>query len=385
MKKLFLFVIFCLPSIIFGEMRWYLVTNTLSPGGALKNCVISFNGYLWNITATSPRGNVLRSADGRTWVRVCDSIPWAYRAGELRRDYRLCVFHNKIWSLGGAFYYQSGGPIYLNDVWYTVDGINWICATESAAWRSRGNACVVVRNDTMWLMGGWRNNPSILYNDVWYTTDGITWICATDSAEWLPGWNYDILVSSRGQFWLFCDGLYYPTFELWVSSDGIHWYRIATSTPWTPRKNYAVTNRGDTIWVAGGSRLDSTWIYLNDVWYTTDGITWICATDSAEWEGRDQHALVVHNNLLWLIGGYNGIQGYREVWYSTGLSGIEEKKFFTQSITSVPTIFRSISDFVIHQSNLFDITGRKVERQHLRRGVYFLKEKEYIQKVILLK
>jgi YVTN family beta-propeller protein len=37
------------------------------------------------------------------------------------------------------------------------------------------------------------------------------------------------------------------------------------------------------------------------------------------------------------------------------------------------------------KENLFDITGRKVERQHLRRGVYFLKEKEYIQKVILLK
>jgi len=37
------------------------------------------------------------------------------------------------------------------------------------------------------------------------------------------------------------------------------------------------------------------------------------------------------------------------------------------------------------KENLFDITGRKIERQHLRRGVYFLKKKEYIQKVILIK
>jgi YVTN family beta-propeller protein len=37
------------------------------------------------------------------------------------------------------------------------------------------------------------------------------------------------------------------------------------------------------------------------------------------------------------------------------------------------------------KENLFDITGRKVNNLYLRRGVYFLKEKEYIQKVILIK
>jgi YVTN family beta-propeller protein len=78
---------------------------------------------------------------------------------------------------------------------------------------------------------------------------------------------------------------------------------------------------------------------------------------------------------------------YAPVWYCEGyLSAIA---VIRDSI--LPAIEEKSTSQIIQSSvlktkeNLFDITGRKVNNLYLRRGVYFLKEKEYIQKVILIK
>ncbi|MFH1064915.1 MAG: kelch repeat-containing protein [Nanoarchaeota archaeon] len=69
-----------------------------------------------------------------------------------------------------------------------------------------------------------------------------------------------------------------------------------------------------TIWLTGGHA--ST--YYNDVWYSTDGNTWVQATSSADWAARGGHSLVIRSDgSLWLFGGYGAGYRYNDVWNST--------------------------------------------------------------------
>jgi hypothetical protein len=65
------------------------------------------------------------------------------------------------------------------------------------------------------------------------------------------------------------------------------------------------------MWVIGG--YDGA--PKNDVWYSTDGISWIQATSSAQWTARYFHTSVVYDNKMWVIGGYDGALK-NDVWYS---------------------------------------------------------------------
>jgi len=54
----------------------------------------------------------------------------------------------------------------------------------------------------------------------------------------------------------------------------------------------------------------------NDVWWSTDGITWTQATASAGWSGRHGHTSVVYDGKMWVMGGTDGSYK-RDVWRST--------------------------------------------------------------------
>jgi len=49
------------------------------------------------------------------------------------------------------------------------------------------------------------------------------------------------------------------------------------------------------MWVMGGYAGG----YKNDVWYSSDGITWTQATAAAAFSTRILHSSVVYNNLMW--------------------------------------------------------------------------------------
>jgi N-acetylneuraminic acid mutarotase len=76
---------------------------------------------------------------------------------------------------------------------------------------------------------------------------------------------------------------------------------------------------GGKLWVIGGDVASSTPtdLFANDVWYTTDGTTWVNATPNATFYGREGHSVAVLNNTMWLTGG-DGINGASaDVWSST--------------------------------------------------------------------
>ncbi len=77
------------------------------------------------------------------------------------------------------------------------------------------------------------------------------------------------------------------------------------------------------MWVLGGvygegyprARL----YWLNDVWPSTDGVSWVQVAEHAPWRPRFGHTSAVLNNRLWVLGGetYSGFDRVllNDVWY----------------------------------------------------------------------
>ena len=92
----------------------------------------------------------------------------------------------------------------------------------------------------------------------------------------------------------------------------------------------ATTFTGDGSGLTGITEVPSTGILLSETYPNTTleeaGFTaiitpgypseWTQATTSAGWSARYLHTSVVFDGKLWVIGGYNGSNGFNDVWYA---------------------------------------------------------------------
>jgi hypothetical protein len=74
------------------------------------------------------------------------------------------------------------------------------------------------------------------------------------------------------------------------------------------------------MWVIGGDVGALGTVLTDDVWYSYDGAHWEKATSNAEWPGRSEHASVVFDNKIWVLGGL-GYYPCNDVWYSAAPAG----------------------------------------------------------------
>jgi hypothetical protein len=234
------------------------------------------------------------------WICATESAPW-----EPREGHTTVIFDNKIWVIGGY-----NGPIGYNDVWYSSDGLIWTCATASAEWSVRGWHTSVVFDNKIWVIGGWAiTYPDRPVNDVWFSSDGVNWTCATDSAEWTSRCNHSSVVHDN-KIWVI--GGYPYLDDVWYSTNGLDWVCAMDSAHWQAREGHTSVVFDNKIWVLGGLRFGN----LNDVWYSTDGQNWICITDSAGWSPRFAHTTVVFDNKIWILGGDHFPDLCNDVWYT---------------------------------------------------------------------
>ena len=89
--------------------------------------------------------------------------------------------------------YACGGDYrkFMNDVWMSPDGQRWVQLTPSAAWSGRGEHAMAGWQGHLWIFGGRDrdvSSPTLqgLRNDVWRSVDGIDWVLDTLHAEWSP-------------------------------------------------------------------------------------------------------------------------------------------------------------------------------------------------------
>jgi hypothetical protein len=131
--------------------------------------------------------------------------------------------------------------------------------------------------------------------------------------------------------------------DVWVSSDGFGWHRLTADAGFPNRQNFAMTVLNDRLWIAGGRGLDEfgySNVTLNDVWSSSDGIIWTQATSNGPFAARSRQSLVGFKGRLWLIGGQD-INGapIQDIWSSS--DGVN----WTQEIVSLPFDARYVTVF----------------------------------------
>jgi hypothetical protein len=142
----------------------------------------------------------------------------------------------------------------------------------------------------------------------------------TTSASFIPRESHTAIVFNN-KMWLIGGWTGYTSMrqylnDVWCSTDGISWALATANAGFSSRCFHTSIVYDNKIWVIGG--LDSSDNRLNDIWYSSDGTTWIQATSSAGFSPREGHTSVVFDNKMWVIGGNDAISGLKnDVWNST--------------------------------------------------------------------
>lgn len=295
---------------------WQQATQYANWPARYGHASVVHDGKMWVMGGSGGgqrRNDVWYSTDGINWTQAKASAPWSARDG-----LNAVVFNGKIWVLTGYTSWQG----YKRDVWYSSDGLNWTLATASAPWAGRDWTPVIVYDNKIWILGG--HNDSGRRNDVWYSSDGVNWTQATASALWARREQASALVFD-GKMWIiggYADSG--PVNDVWYSTDGANWTQATASANWPVRCSHTVVIHDGKMWVMGGYGEGSLhphtqngvpWGYLNDVWYSTDGINWTRATSLAEWPERTSPTSVEYNGKMWILGGAGLGIYYNDVWY----------------------------------------------------------------------
>ncbi len=229
---------------------------------------------MWIVGGDSNLGHyqpdVWNSADGRTWTRVLAEVPWAPRI------LHYTVTHaGKIWIIGGQVvtrrvkldvwqFKGESSEVCYNDVWNSIDGVNWTRVTEHAPWSPRGQiGGSAVMNGRIWIIGGGTYYTDYR-TDVWSSADGVEWTCHTKQAPWFPRQYHDVAVFDN-RLWILegaaTDGSREAcnTRDVWYSDDGEHWTELP-GTPWMERHAASVFVFKDALWMVAGNHMG------RDIW-----------------------------------------------------------------------------------------------------------------------
>jgi hypothetical protein len=279
--------------------------------------------------------DVWYSTDGVNWTQATANAGWSARDG-----HTLVVFHDTMWMMGG---YDASGQ--KNDVWYSTNGVNWTQATANAGWSVRDGHTSVVFDNKMWVIGG--ISAGGYRNDVWYSSDGVSWTQATANAGWSARFAHTSVVSDN-KMWVmggYNSGGYKN--DVWYSSDGVNWTQATANAGWSARWFPTSAVFDNKIWVIGG-------YFTNDIWYSTDGVNWTQATASAGWSARQTHTSVVYDNKMWVMGGADIMRNYKnDVWYSSGKGDMD----WIQATASAGWSGRYLHASVVFDNKIWVIGG----------------------------
>jgi N-acetylneuraminic acid mutarotase len=121
--------------------------------------------------------------------------------------------------------------------------------------------------------------------------------------------------------------------------DGVHWELAPNTIAWSPRAQHAGVVHDGAMYLLGGSAPEG---MSAEVYRSTDGVDWTPVTRNAPWSGRRGHAVVKHQDAMWLLGGSDGAQRFSDVWKST--DG-ENWELVTAAAPWVPRYFHAAAAF----------------------------------------
>ncbi|GCC52464.1 hypothetical protein SanaruYs_27010 [Chryseotalea sanaruensis] len=200
-------------------------------------------------------GNAYFSNDGVTWTKVAENLPFTYHS-------RAAILNNEIFVLDGNAVHKSS------------DGINWITIQQNTPWESRLFASFFSFKNKLWMFGGgtyYFTDEDKYFNDVWSSVDGVNWEIETDEAEWIgrlwPGsmvFDNKLWVMGGWRYQDISDPYYGNRNDVWYSEDGRNWKELKSANSWLPRHAPLVWATGESLWISSGF-LNNYGLH-NDVW-----------------------------------------------------------------------------------------------------------------------
>ncbi len=272
--------------IVFKDKLW-LLGGWLGKYDHDKASFIQGNSY-WT-------SQVWSTSDGENWESKGDA-PWAGRHGF------GCVVHDdKIWVIGGDQH---------TDVWNSKDGVQWNKVLDKVPWGERYFPYIVSFQDKIWVMGGIHidfsagNEIREKYNDVWSTVDGVNWVREVEFVPWVPRGLISGSAILNDELYIYGGSVLYSYAfnDVWKTDNGIDWTKVISHAPWSPRQWNSIANSKDNLWVMAGDYDVRNDTMLNDVWYSPDGEFWT-EQKGVFWEPRHATPVIEYKNKLWLIGG----------------------------------------------------------------------------------
>lgn len=92
---------------------------------------------------------------------------------------------------------------------------------------------------------------------------------------------------------------------------------VVENTAFSARRQHASVVFDNKMWVIGGYDSFSSEGLKNDVWYSDDGANWTLAITNAPFSSRSGHTAVVFDNKIWVIGGVEEAAiNKNDVWFS---------------------------------------------------------------------
>ena len=304
-------------------------SSTFSP--RQNHQMISYNNYLWVIGGDDGQllNDVWRSSDGVSWTKelASTSTPLSTQFSP-RAGHSCLVFDNKLWLTGGYSQNESGIE-YLDDVWWTTNGRTWNLATATANFYSRAFHSMQIFQNKMWIFAGEtldQDDNRLYLDDTWYSTDGINWTLQNNIVSYFPRFRtcsgvIDDKLFIWGGYGKKSEGTVQALNDIWYTTNGSVWLLHSQAAPFSERCSMGSLKYKDKYWIIGGSDNFSvqTLNFKNDIWSSSDGFNWSLVLQDENESGthfsrRSFIQAAELNNRIFISGGESETGFTNEVW-----------------------------------------------------------------------
>ncbi len=234
----------------------------------------------------------------------------------------MAEFMGKVWLVGG--YYGSNRSNKSSEVWNSDNGINWRSVTGNQ-FDGRVGHTLTVYDGKMWLIGGVNNSGTYL-SDVWSTLDGENWVLETSTPAYLDAAYHEVVVFNSRLYLIKDSGI--GNVSVWSSADGSNWNE-ETGNAFTSREKFEAVVFNNEIYVLGGRNVSTRY---NEIWRSSDGVTWSQVTTSGVFSPRYAHSATVYNGRVWVGGGLGTAGPEGNLWYSEDMINWSEYTDLTSTI-----------------------------------------------------
>lgn len=221
----------------------------------------------------------------------------------------MVEYDGNVWVVGGHIGF---GPPYFTDtnqVWRSENGVAWL-SVSSGQFPARSGHSLNVIDGKMIMIGGINGDTGETYSDIWSSTDGLNWVLESDTAPFGDVYHHTITEFNGRWYLIYASSVY-------SSTNGVDW-TFETTTGFAASNYQKTVVLNNTLYVLGGLTLSA--IRVNEIWGSTDGVTWEEITPSGDvFTPRINHTVTAYNGKAFIIGGRAGSTIYREIFYSENM------------------------------------------------------------------